>query len=191
MSKTRLLHGQGLGAVRGERVLFRDVSVSAHSGELILLRGANGSGKTTLLRQLAGLSETQAGTIERAGLHHWIGHTNGLKAHETPRSHLRHWAKVWGSKRDVGAILKGIGLARPANVPCRMLSAGQKRRTALARLALDDRKLWLLDEPFNALDTDGQELLAQRIEAHRAAGGAVIAALHGASPIAADNEVAL
>ena len=69
MSKTRLLHGQGLGAVRGERVLFRDVSVSAHSGELILLRGANGSGKTTLLRQLAGLSETQAGTIERAGLH--------------------------------------------------------------------------------------------------------------------------
>ena len=191
VSNAPLLHGDGLGAVRGERVLFRDVSVAANPGELILLRGANGSGKTTLLRQLAGLSEAQAGTIARAGLHHWIGHTNGLKAHETPRSHLRHWARVWGSSRDVDRILNEIGLARPANVPCRMLSAGQKRRTALARLALEDRNLWLLDEPFNALDTEGQDLLAARIEAHRAAGGAVIAALHGASPIIADREVTL
>ena len=191
MSDAPLLHGDGLGAVRGERVLFRDVSVTAHPGELILLRGANGSGKTTLLRQLAGLSETQAGTIQRAGLHHWIGHTNGLKAHETPHSHLRHWAKVWGSPRDVDSILNEIGMVRPANVPCRMLSAGQKRRTALARLALDDRPLWLLDEPFNALDTDGQALLADRIETHRASGGAVIAALHGASPIDAEREVVL
>lgn len=191
MSNAPLLHGDGLGAVRGERMLFRDVSVTANPGELILLRGANGSGKTTLLRQLAGLSEAQAGTVERAGLHHWIGHTNGLKAHETPRSHVRHWASVWGSPRDVDTILKAIGMARPANVPCRMLSAGQKRRTALARLALEDRNLWLLDEPFNALDTNGQKLLAERIEAHRAAGGAVIAALHGASPIQADKEVML
>lgn len=191
MSNGPLLHADGLGAVRGERVLFRDVSVSAHPGELILLRGANGTGKTTLLRQLAGLSEAQAGTIERAGLHHWIGHTNGLKAHETPRSHLRHWASVWGSARDVDTILKAIGMARPANVPCRMLSAGQKRRTALARLALEDRNLWLLDEPFNALDTEGQKLLATRIEAHRASGGAVIAALHGASPIESNREVKL
>lgn len=191
MSNAPLLHGDGLGAVRGERVLFRDVSVTANPGELILLRGANGSGKTTLLRQLAGLSEVQAGAIERAGLHHWIGHTNGLKAHETPRSHLRHWARVWGSPRDVDQILKEIGMARPASVPCRLLSAGQKRRTALARLALDDRELWLLDEPFNALDTDGQKHLAAGIEAHRASGGAVIAALHGASPIAADTEVVL
>lgn len=191
VSKAPLLQGDGLGAVRGERVLFRDVSVTVNSGELVLLRGANGSGKTTLLRQLAGLSELQAGTIHRAGPHHWIGHTNGLKAHETPRSHLRHWASVWGSTRDIGTILTEIGMARPANVPCRMLSAGQKRRTALARLTLEDRKLWLLDEPFNALDKDGQTLLARRIEAHRASGGAVIAALHGSSPIAANSEVTL
>ena len=191
VSNAPLLHGNGLGAVRGERVLFRDVSIAANPGELILLRGANGSGKTTLLRQLAGLSEAQAGTIERAGLHHWIGHTNGLKAHETPRSHLRHWASVWGSACDIDTILREIGLQRPANVPCRMLSAGQKRRTALARLALEDRNLWLLDEPFNALDTNGQELLAARIKAHRASGGAVIAALHGTSPIEADREVTL
>ncbi len=191
MSDAPLIQGSGLGAVRGERVLFRDMSVSAKPGELVLLRGANGSGKTTLLRQLAGLSEPQAGTIERAGLHHWIGHTNGLKAYETPRSHLSHWAKVWGSNRDTRQILKEMSMARPADVPCRMLSAGQKRRTALARLKLEKRSLWLLDEPFNALDTDGQTFLAQMISDHRAEGGAVIAALHGAAPIEPSREVLL
>nr|WP_070961053.1 heme ABC exporter ATP-binding protein CcmA [Hyphomonas sp. Mor2] len=191
MNDTALIKGDGLGAVRGERVLFRDLSLSASAGELILLRGANGSGKTTLLRQLAGLSEPQAGTVERAGLHHWIGHTNGLKAHETPRSHLQHWARVWGSDADIKSILEAIGMTRPANVPCRMLSAGQKRRTALARLSLQTRNLWLLDEPFNALDTDGQAHLAKMIEIHRASGGAVIAALHGAAPVSPTREVEL
>lgn len=191
MRDAPLIQGLGLGAVRGERVLYRDVSVSASSGDLILLRGANGSGKTTLLRQLAGLSEPQAGTVERAGLHHWIGHTNGLKAHETPRTHLEHWARVWGSVSDVSGILATVGLKRPADVPCRMLSAGQKRRTALARMKLENRKLWLLDEPFNALDLDGQALLAEMIETHRTTGGAVIAALHGSAPVQASAEIEL
>ena len=191
MSDPVLIAGRSLGAVRGERVLFRDVSIAAAQGELILLRGANGSGKTTLLRQLAGLSEPQSGEVERRGLHHWIGHTNGLKAHETPRTHLKHWARVWGSDADISTILTEMGLARPADVPCRMLSAGQKRRTALSRLSLQKRKLWLLDEPFNALDREGQALLSNMIETHRAAGGAVIAALHGTAPVTATREVAL
>ena len=191
MSETALIQGRNLGAVRGERVLFRDISVAAQPGDLILLRGANGSGKTTLLRQLAGLSPSQAGQVERTGAHHWIGHTNGLKAHETPRTHLEHWARVWGSDTDIGAILKQMGLRRPSEVPSGMLSAGQKRRTALARLKLISRKLWLLDEPFNALDTDGQAFLAEMIVAHRAAGGAVIAALHGAAPVEATGELVL
>ena len=191
MSDAPLIQGLELGAVRGERVLYRDISVAASSGDLILLRGANGSGKTTLLRQLAGLSEPQAGKVERAGLHHWIGHTNGLKAHETPRTHLEHWARVWGSAADISDILAEVGLKRPADVPCRMLSAGQKRRTALARLRLEPRNLWLLDEPFNALDVDGQTLLAEMIETHRARGGAVIAALHGTAPVEASAEVDL
>ena len=172
-------------------MLFRDVSIAAHAGELILLRGVNGSGKTTLLRQLAGLSDPQAGEVLRLEPHHWIGHTNGLKAHETPRTHLQHWARTWGSSADISGILKDMGLTRPADVPCRMLSAGQKRRTALARLKLEERSVWLLDEPFNALDTDGQAHLAEMIEAHCAADGAVIAALHGAAPVAATREVAL
>lgn len=191
MSDPVLIAGHGLGAVRGERVLFQDVSVAAAPGELVLLRGANGSGKTTLLRQLAGLSEPQAGTVERATPHHWIGHTNGLKAHETPRSHLKHWARVWGGAADLASILSDMGLKRPANVPCRMLSAGQKRRTALSRLRLQDRKLWLLDEPFNALDAAGQAQLAKMIGTHRAGGGTVIAALHGAAPFEATREVEL
>lgn len=186
-----LIQGLTLGAVRGERVLFRDVAIAAQAGELILLRGANGSGKTTLLRQLAGLSEPQAGEVLRVEPHHWIGHTNGLKAHETPRTHLAHWTKVWGSGADVSDVLKDMSLTRPADVPCRMLSAGQKRRTALARLKLEERSVWLLDEPFNALDTDGQALLAEMIETHRASGGAVIAALHGAAPVQASGEVVL
>ena len=191
MNKSLLIQGRGLGAVRGERVLFREISITATPGDLILLRGANGSGKTTLLRQLAGLSEPQNGEIERAGLHHWIGHTNGLKAHETPESHLRHWGRVWGSEIDPTTLLKEMGLSRPAKVPSRMLSAGQKRRTALARLKLQSRPLWLLDEPFNALDTSGQALLADLITTHRATGGAVIAALHGAAAVEASSEVTL
>ena len=191
MSDPALIEGVGLGAVRGERVLFRDMSVAARAGELILLRGANGSGKTTLLRQLAGLSQPQAGTVKRPVRHHWLGHSNGLKAHETPRTHLAHWANVWGSDGDPSAILKTVGLSRPADVPCRMLSAGQKRRTALGRLSLQTRPLWLLDEPFNALDSDGQALLVEMIAAHRASGGAVIAALHGTAPIEATREVTL
>lgn len=191
MNDAALLRGSDLGAIRGERVLYRGVCVTAAAGDLILLRGANGSGKTTLLRQLAGLSEPQSGTVERPAPHHWIGHTNGLKAYETPRSHLAHWARVWGSAADISAVLSDIGLRRPADVPCRLLSAGQKRRTALARLKLEPRRVWLLDEPFNALDTDGQAQLAAMIESHRAAGGAVLAALHGTAPIDATREITL
>ena len=166
------------------------------AGQLLILRTdsrdpGRGEDFLSLLRQLAGLSEPLAGDVKRISAHHWIGHTNGLKAHETPRTHLQHWARVWGSDAEVGAVLERLGMTRPANVPCRMLSAGQKRRTALARLLLQPRDLWLLDEPFNALDTEGQSKLAEMIESHRAEGGAVIAALHGAAPVKASREVEL
>lgn len=186
-----LVTANKIGAVRGERVLFGQVSFEVRAGEALLLRGKNGSGKTTLLRQLAGLSSPASGAFERQSQAHWIGHANGLKAHETPKSHLQHWARVWGAGPDVGEILRQMAMTRPANVPCRMLSAGQKRRTALGRLHLIHRDLWLLDEPFNALDRDGQALLARMIQDHRARGGAVIAALHGEAPIEASSEVVL
>lgn len=177
--------------MRGERILFSELDIEVTGGEAVFLRGKNGSGKTTLLRQLAGLSEPQAGKVARSGAHHWIGHTNGLKPHETPRSHLKHWARVWGSEVDIGEVLDRMAMTRPADVPARMLSAGQKRRTALGRLLLVERPLWLLDEPFNALDTDGQAMLSDMVSSHRAKGGAVIAALHGSAPIEPSREVAL
>lgn len=186
-----LISGRGLGAVRGERILFSELNIEVGGGEAVFLRGKNGSGKTTLLRQLAGLSEPQAGKVNRSAPHHWIGHTNGLKPHETPRSHLKHWARVWGSSAGIAQVLERMAMTRPADVPARMLSAGQKRRTALGRLLLVQRPLWLLDEPFNALDTDGQAMLSDMVTSHRSDGGAVIAALHGSAPVEASWEVVL
>ncbi|GAB5457923.1 MAG: cytochrome c biogenesis heme-transporting ATPase CcmA [Henriciella sp.] len=186
-----LLQASQLGAMRGERLLFRGLDLQLTAGETVLLRGLNGSGKTTLLRQLCGLSDLHAGTVRRLTPHHWVSHSNGLKAHETPRTHLQHWARVWGSTASVEDILTRIEMTRPADVPCQMLSAGQKRRTALGRLLLEDRQVWMLDEPFSGLDDDGEALLTELIETHCAKGGAVIVALHGESPVTATREVTL
>ncbi len=193
---TPLISGTGLAAMRGERILFTGVTVRAGAGEAILLRGANGAGKTTLLRILAGLTRAEAGQVARQAPFHWCGHRLGLKPHETPRRHLSAWARAWGSAAAAEAagidrILAEIGLRRPADVPARYLSAGQRQRTALARLLLEPRPLWLMDEPYAALDSEGQALLAGLIDRHRSAGGAVIAAIHGAAGFAASAEVGL
>jgi len=186
-----LLTASGLAILRGERLLFREIGLSIGPGEALLLRGANGSGKTTLLRMLSGLTRPEAGTVSRNVPHHWVGHREGLKPHETPRAHLALWARAWGAGADIPAILAEMGLTRPADVPGRYLSAGQRRRTALARLLLEDRPLWLLDEPYTALDADGRALLDRLIGAHRARGGALIAAIHGEAGFAATREVSL
>lgn len=190
-----LLTAAGLGIARGERLLFRSVSLTAAPGEAIVLRGANGSGKTTLLRILAGLTRPDAGQVERLAPHHWVGHRDGLKPHETPRAHLRLWAQAWSKGKDTGsdpeAVLEGMALGRAAGVPARFLSAGQRRRTALGRLMLEERALWLLDEPFTALDADGAALMRTRISGHLASGGAVIAALHGEAGFLVTREIAL
>lgn len=191
MSGDFLINAEGLGAIRGERVLFSDVSLTLSAGEAVILRGANGSGKSTLLRMLGGLSRPDAGEVKRMVRHHWLGHRNGVKPHETPRKHLTHWGRVWGSSADPVVIARQMGLERPVDVAGRLLSAGQKRRTAIGRLLLVERPVWLLDEPFTALDANGRDLLAGLIEDHRAKGGAVIAALHGEAPFAASREVQL
>ncbi|MEO0784949.1 MAG: heme ABC exporter ATP-binding protein CcmA [Pseudomonadota bacterium] len=174
-----LLSATDLAAARGERLLFRDISLGFGAGEALVLRGANGAGKTTLLRILAGLTRAEAGEVSRPQPLHWIAHRTGLKPHETPRQHLSLWAKAWGAEADVDRVLKETGLARPADVPAQLLSAGQRQRTALARLKLQARPVWLMDEPFSALDVDARAALEADIEAHRASGGAVIAAIHG------------
>ena len=186
-----LLSASDLTALRGERLLFRDLSLSVGEGEAIMLRGANGSGKTTLLRILAGLTRAEVGTVERPAAFHWIAHRSGLKPHETPREHLKLWAKAWGVDADIDGVLKRQGLSRPADVPARLLSAGQRQRTALARLHLQARPIWLMDEPFSALDVDARAALAADIATHRAAGGAIIAAIHGEPGFEPSGEVVL
>lgn len=191
MTGGTLIEARGLGAIRGERVLFSGLDLTLHFNEKLVLRGPNGSGKSTLLRILAGLTRPDAGTVKTSEAHHWLGHLNGLKSHETPRQHLAHWGRVWGSDADPVATAKGMGLERPMDVAGRLLSAGQKRRAAIGRLLLVDRPIWLLDEPFTALDTEGRALLTRMIDDHCKTGGGVIAALHGDAPFAADREVAI
>lgn len=186
-----LLSATDLAAARGERLLFRDVSLRVGAGEALVLRGANGAGKTTLLRILAGLTRAEAGEVDRPQPFHWVAHRLGLKPHETPRQHLTLWARAWGAGGDVDGVLDAAGLARPADVPARLLSAGQRQRTALARLKLQSRPVWLMDEPFSALDVDARAALEADIAAHRAGGGAVIAAIHGKPGFVPSGEVRL
>jgi len=184
-----LLKADALAIMRGERVLFRDVSLVADAGEAVILRGANGAGKTTLLRILAGLTQAELGEVTRTVPFHWIGHKEGLKPDETPVQHLKRWAQAWGADAEIAPIVDRMALSRAADVPARLLSAGQRRRAALGRLLLEDRPLWLLDEPLTALDVDGKALVLDMIAAHRTNGGAVIAAIHGEAGFAADQEV--
>ena len=189
MSAGALLSAANIGMMRGERVLFRDVSLTLSPGEAIILRGANGAGKTTLLRILAGLTRAETGELNRPAPQHWVAHRDGLKPHETPRDHLRLWAQAWGQTADIDTLLAEMGLSRPADVPAKHLSAGQRRRTALARLRLETRPVWLLDEPFTALDADGTALLGDMIAEHRRQGGGLVAAIHGEAGFEFDMQV--
>jgi heme exporter protein A len=174
-----------LAASRGLRVLFEGLSLSIAAGEVIELRGPNGSGKSTLLRILAGLTRPHAGEVRMSGAAaeaglHYLGHLDAIKPSETAAEQARFWARFFGHDPDIAApAMKRVGLSSRADVPGRGLSAGQKRRLALARLLLDPRPVWLLDEPAAALDTDGRRLAGELVEEHRAAGGVVIAAIHG------------
>ena len=177
-----------LSAVRGYRTLFEGVNFSLSPGALLELRGANGSGKSTLLRMLAGLTQPAAGAIEwrnasaQEDHRHFLGHLDAIKPQESARAQANFWANFFGvaePKKAARAALKRVGLGQRMDVPGRGLSAGQRRRLALTRVVMAPRAVWLLDEPLAALDVDGQALVRELIEAHRACGGVVIAAMHG------------
>jgi len=187
---------------RGERLVFAGLSFRLAAGGALVLRGANGSGKTSLLRLLAGLIAPTAGRLtwgktpidddlaaHRARLH-YVGHQDGVKPGLTPRETLDFWAALHGCgircrASMLDAALAAFALEGVADWPCRWLSAGQRRRLALARLSVTPASLWLLDEPFTALDDGSQNRLAQAIAAHRAGGGRVVLATHLAIDIGA------
>ena len=176
--------------IRGERVLFRDLSFTVDAGQVLTVEGPNGSGKTSLLRMIAGFVVPAAGTIklitgkeitepdERGRQTGWLGHQDGAKAHLTPLEVLKFFAELYGNSADIAAALAAAGLARCATLPCQYLSAGQKKRLALARLQIAQRPLWLLDEPLAALDSEGKKFAADLIASHCASDGIVLAATH-------------
>lgn len=185
------LVAENLGVARGGRLLVSSCSFTLPAGGALAVTGPNGAGKSTLLRAIAGLLPLAAGrvTLEPAGETgvaehaHYLGHANALKGSLTARENLDFWAAllVMGNGGpDLGTVdaLSTVGLAHVADLPCGYLSAGQKRRVALARLLTAYRPLWLLDEPAAALDAVAQAQLEAMIRTHRAGGGLVIAALH-------------
>lgn len=183
-----LLTAETLACQRGVRLLFEDLSFRVCSGEALIVVGANGVGKSSLLRIIAGLRAPCAGHIRLSGLPddaphaeqvHYLGHEDAVKATLTVAANLAFWRKVLGpTGQDVEEALEEVGLGGLGRLPATALSAGQKRRLALARLLVCRRPLWVLDEPTTALDASGQALFAARARAHLSEGGLIIAATH-------------
>ncbi|MEM6302592.1 MAG: cytochrome c biogenesis heme-transporting ATPase CcmA [Pseudomonadota bacterium] len=166
---------------RGGRQLIRDFSLRVNSGQLVQIRGSNGAGKTTLLRVLGGLSRFGfTGSLHQSESLLFIGHQSAVKALLTPRENLLFHLTGEGVHRgiDIERALASVGLYGFEDVPSSQLSAGQQRRVNLARLFLTRQTLWLLDEPFTALDQAGVLLLEDRFRAHLQSGGAILMTSH-------------
>jgi heme exporter protein A len=188
-----VLAAEDVAVFRGERLVFRDLSLTVPAGGALVLAGPNGSGKSTLLRLLAGLVRPAAGRLlwdgedalaDIAGHGRrvaYLGHQDAVKPGLTVTENLRFAAAVSG--RTVLAALQAVALQDLADLPARMLSAGQKRRLALSRLVLSAAPVWLLDEPTLGLDTASIERFGGLLAGHRAGGGMVVAATHVPLPL--------
>jgi len=201
-----MLSAHGLTCVRGDRPLFAGVDLAVGAGEWLHVRGANCSGKTSLLRLLAGLSRPETGEVRWEGepiagiaqdYHRallFLGHQAAVKEELTGAENLQLAAQLDGAgigRAEVDEALGRFGLRGREDLPVRVLSAGQKRRVLLARLLLRPADLWVLDEPFNALDGSGVERLSTMISAHLDAGGLALLTSHQAMPLPPGKELAL
>ncbi len=180
------LNAKDLTCERGGRIVFRDLSLALKPGQLMQLTGPNGSGKSSLLRLIAGLNESQTGSVTLAGgsedlsigqQAHYVAHQEPVKGALSVFENLGFWRDFLGGG-DVEAALAAFDLGRLSSYPAGLLSAGQKRRLALARLVLVPRVLWLLDEPTVGLDTSSLERLVEVMRRQLEAGGMIIAATH-------------
>ena len=194
------LQAQDLTCIRGERKLFSKLSFSLSSGDCLHVRGENGVGKTSLLRLLTGLSKPEAGQIlwnqksisKQADLYHrdllFLGHRDALKEELTALENLQTYAELDGIALPVDKALAALwrfGLRGRENLPVNCLSAGQKRRILMARMLTGQAKLWILDEPFNALDVNAVVQLEELIAEHLAAGGLLVLTSH--QPVSMPN----
>ena len=180
-----------MACIRGERPVFAGVSFRLEQGGALTLVGPNGAGKSSLLRILAGLLKPAGGTLDwdgapvdedwaaHRGRLHYVGHLDAVKSGLTVAENLDGWARFRGAVRAAPDALQTLGIEGLADVPGRFLSAGQRRRLALARVLASPAPLWLLDEPTVTLDADATARVAAMIASHRADGGMVIVATHG------------
>ena len=188
-----MLEVTNLGCVRGSRRLFRNLNFSVSPGSLVQLQGPNGSGKTSLLRIICGLATPAEGKVYWGGENiraineefftsvRYVGHRNGAKEELTSVENLRISSGLEGgavSDRQARAILERVGLAGREDLPVRLLSEGQKRRSALARLLTCRTTLWLLDEVLTSLDTAAVQLMKSILEEHLGEGGMAVIATH-------------
>jgi heme exporter protein A len=189
-----VLSVHALECARGERALIRDLSFDVPPGTLLEVRGANGSGKTTLLRALCGLYQPAAGTVswngsdirknreEYAGCIAYLGHSNALKDELTATENVEcalRFAGLAARRDEIIEALRALGLESSKHLPCKALSQGQRRRAAWARLRLSrERPLWILDEPFSALDRSGIDAARELLESQLKAGGSVVLTTH-------------
>lgn len=178
-----------LAVERGGRIIFSDLSFAVEGGECLFVTGPNGAGKTTLLRAIAGLLPLYRGAISRDPESeeplqeqvHYVGHKDALKPTLTVTENLNFLAGLLGAEQGglpTPAALAAVGLGHLAELPAAYLSAGQKRRVALARLLVARRPIWLLDEPSTALDAEAQKRIAEIMAHHLAEGGTIMAATH-------------
>ena len=195
------LKGENVHLWRGDHHVLRGVRFQVRGGECLQLTGANGTGKTTLLRTACGLAYPEGGEITwrgeniRRDLHAfhaqlaYLGHEPPLKAELTARENLHYWVGVRRrvEQQELDRALERVGAEHWADRPVRTLSAGQKRRAALAGLTLMRVPLWFLDEPTTNLDTEGQKLVGTLIDEHLQAGGVALAAVHHELSVSAAN----
>lgn len=163
---------------RGGRLLFEGLGFALAAGQAALVTGPNGAGKSSLIRMAAGLLAPAAGTIEGERARALLSESAALDPELALSAALRFWAKIDGRAEAVPAALESVGLADLAAVPVRLLSTGQRRRAALARVVAGGAPVWLLDEPANGLDGDSVRLLEALIARHRAQGGIALVATH-------------
>lgn len=190
-----LIAVSALGLSRGERTLFRNLSFTIGAGEAVALTGANGAGKTSLLRAVAGFIRPDAGHIAFGGIEpseararriHLLGHLDGLKGARTAREELMFQARWLGHDADGEArAVTALGLGPLLDLETRKLSAGQRRRLAIARMIAAPRPIWLLDEPLSPLDAQWRARVGELMRGHLDNGGAILAAVHDPLPISA------
>ncbi len=184
---------EAISAFRGDRLVLDRISFSVPAGGALVLLGPNGAGKSTLLRAVAGLKRLDGGRLlfdgadDLEGKVAYLGHLDAIKPGLTAAENLAFTARISG--RDMGYALEALGLASLSGLPARMLSAGQKRRLALARLSLTAAPVWLLDEPTLGVDAHSVAAFGKVLADHRAQGGVVLAATH--LPLPMDDFVEL